>query len=151
MIPGPLPELRFIDMNLAYRWIGTPYVWAGQSLEGGDCSGHQIWRFRQQGLIGPNDDYTANGLWDLFQEGGRVEKEGLGRLAIYGRSFLEITHVAYCLGNGLSIDAIGNSSLDTAEKARKRGAFFKVMNVHRRPDLLGYVDPFQYLKAKGAT
>lgn len=151
VIPEPLQLLRFQDQMIAYQFIDTPYVWGWQSAEGADCSGFQIYRYRKLGIVSPNFDRAAQGLCNLFIGEGRIEEERMGALAMYGLSWQEVVHCAVSIGGGLSIDAIGTRYLDTPERAREAGALFDIMKVDRRADLLGFVDPFEHLKAKGVT
>lgn len=151
VIPEPLPVLRFQDQMLAYPFIGKPYIWGWQREEGADCSGFQIYRYRKLGIVKPKADYAAQGLCNLFIGEGLIEEERLGALVMYGLSWQEVVHCALCIGGGLTIDAIGNHHINTPEKAREAGALFDVMRLDRRPDLLGFLDPFTWITKKGVT
>lgn len=150
----PLPELRMLDMMLAVRFIGAPYIWAENGMlmvdgsylgMGADCSGSQIWRFRRTGIIRATDDYNSQGLWNLMGTTGALYKPKTGALAVCGKSLTKVTHVMYCLNEQLCIDAPGgDSDYDTPEEAIRDGIIFDVHRIDRRNDVVGLCDPYQW-------
>ncbi len=53
----PAPVNNGGVVGTAYSVIGTPYVWAGSSLSGMDCSGFINWVYRQHGISLPRNTH----------------------------------------------------------------------------------------------
>lgn len=112
-------------LKTAYRLMGTPYLWAGTSTKGVDCSGlvrtvlfmHDIIIPRdasQQALVGERLE-IAPGFGNL-QAGDLVF---FGRKASKGRAE-SVSHVGFYVGGGRFIHSMGDvhvSSLDPADSA----------------------------------
>jgi cell wall-associated NlpC family hydrolase len=77
-----------VAVRFAYDAIGTPYVWAGESSSGYDCSGLTLAAWRAAGKTLP---HNAAMQWDVVAHIGRssikpgdlVFYNGLGHVAIY--------------------------------------------------------------------
>lgn len=77
-----------VAVRFAYDAIGTPYVWAGESSSGYDCSGLTLAAWRAAGKTLP---HNAAMQWDVvahigrgsLQPGDLVFYSGLGHVAIY--------------------------------------------------------------------
>ena len=141
-------QLRQADLMLSMRLLNIPYIWAGQSWDGCDCSGSRILVYRTLKIIRPTDDYTAHGLYQVFGDQGLILKPVPGSFTIYGESFSRITHIAFNLTEELSIDAPGGNS---KIKEPDPDIVFGIHSIHRRSDVLAYVDPYLHLKKQGAT
>lgn len=92
--------------DTAQKYIGTPYVWGGESMdEGGmDCSGFVYAALRDAGYnIGRT---TAQGYRNY---GTKVSKDEMqaGDLVFYGKG--EASHIGIYLGNGQVIHSSGGS------------------------------------------
>ena len=72
-------HLRTSAAEYAARFIGTPYLWGGDSpMEGFDCSGLLVEVLQAHGVIERGRDYTAHGLRELFIGRDCPEITGLG-------------------------------------------------------------------------
>ena len=95
---------------IAMRYLGTPYVWAGASPGGFDCSGFVMYVYAQVGVSLPH--YTG-AQWQLGVPVARDQLEP-GDLVFFDG----IGHVGIYIGNGLFIhspqtgDVVKVSSLD---------------------------------------
>lgn len=85
-------------VEIAMQYLGVPYVWAGESPSGFDCSGLVTYVFRQVGINLPH--YAA---WQ-FQYGQPVARDALqpGDLVFFGSN---IHHVGIYVGDGNMIHA----------------------------------------------
>jgi cell wall-associated NlpC family hydrolase len=86
-------------VGIAMRYVGTPYVWGGESPAGFDCSGLVAYVYSQVGVSLPH--YTG-AQWNVgvpvarsdLQPGDLVFFDGLGHVGIYvgGNSFIHAPH-----------------------------------------------------------
>lgn len=106
-------------MNIAEyaaRFIGRPYIWAGDGtgkyLGGFDCSGLVVECLNAFGFVA--GDFTAKGLYSRLLELGWVNvPKGLETAAdvvFWGKGTASVTHVSIAMGNGLHIEAGGGGS-----------------------------------------
>jgi len=63
----PLMTRREIFIEYAMSWLGQRYIWAGDGPLF-DCSGFDVECLKAVGVISPNVDYSAAGLFDLFKD-----------------------------------------------------------------------------------
>jgi cell wall-associated NlpC family hydrolase len=68
--------------------LGVPYVWAGASPSGFDCSGLVMWAFAQVGVSLPHNAAAQYGMGSpvdrsSLQPGDLVFFSGLGHVGIY--------------------------------------------------------------------
>ena len=128
----------------ALQFAGLPYIWGGDDpILGFDCSG-----FAQEILLAfgahpnPPTDLTAQGLYDALSKTGQYNSTLVGALAFYGKSHLNITHVAVIIGNNLIIEAGGGGSATTsAAAAARNNAYIRIRPLHRRKDLIACILP----------
>jgi cell wall-associated NlpC family hydrolase/regulator of replication initiation timing len=100
-----LQHLRVSDevqkqvVETAFRYLGVPYVWGGESPEGMDCSGLTKYVYRQHGIDLPHNAAMQ------FKLGTPVEVKDLqpGDLLFWGPG--DPHHVAMYIGNGKYIEA----------------------------------------------
>ena len=117
-------------VNAAQKYMGTPYVWGGESMsEGGmDCSGFVYNALKDSGHnVGRT---TAEG----YRQGGTsVSKDNLkpGDLVFYGSG--KATHIAIYAGDGKIIHSSGS---DKNTKSNP-GKGVTVTNIDYRNDYLG--------------
>ena len=109
-------------VQIAMQYIGAPYVWAGESPSGFDCSGLVTYVFRQVGISLPH--YAAG----QFRCGEPVARADLqpGDLVFFGSS---IHHVGIYVGDGNMIHApytgasVRINSMDRSDYAGARRVY----------------------------
>ena len=116
-------------VNAAKKYIGTPYVWGGESMsEGGmDCSGFVYSALRDAGYnVGRT---TAQGYRSY---GTKVSKGNLqaGDLLFFGKG--EASHIGIYVGNGQMIHSSGGSS----NTASNPGKGVEIKNIDYRSDFI---------------
>jgi len=86
-------------VGVALQYLGTPYVWAGASPSGFDCSGLVMYAYEQVGVSLPHSSYAMWGAGvavpkDQLQPGDIVFFDGLGHVGIYigGGEFVHAPH-----------------------------------------------------------
>ncbi len=97
---GNLPPERYSGaVSIAMRYLGVPYVWAGASPSGFDCSGLVMYVYAQLGVSLP---HNAAAQWD-YPNSVYVPRADLepGDLVF----FYDLGHVGIYIGNGEYIDA----------------------------------------------
>lgn len=122
-------------IEYARSFLGTPYLWAGSSPQGWDCSG-----FIQEVLsfagVDPKGDQTAQALLNHFIIHGKKEI-GAGSLCFYGKDKASITHVSMMTSDFTIIEAGGGNELCTDLKvSANKGAFVRERPVTHRSDLV---------------
>jgi cell wall-associated NlpC family hydrolase len=131
--------LSELTITYALSFLGTPYIWGGQSPQGADCSGFVIMVLQAEGILPNKFDATSQGLHTYFRVNGakKVRSPSQGCLAFYGKSVDRITHVALCLDGNQVIEAAGgDSTTNTAEDAAARGAHVRIRKLRYRSDLV---------------
>jgi peptidoglycan DL-endopeptidase CwlO len=101
--------------GVALSFIGTPYVWAGASPGGFDCSGLVMYAYSQVGVSLPHSSYALWGVGvsvprNQLESGDIVFFDGLGHVGIYigGGQFVHAPHTG---------DVVKVSSLDSGSYA----------------------------------
>ena len=117
-------------VDSAKRYIGTPYVWGGESMaEGGmDCSGFVYNALKDSGYnVGRT---TAQGYRGL---GTKVNKSDMqpGDLIFYGKDN-NASHIGIYIGNGQMIHSSGGSKNTKSNP----GKGVSITNVDYRGDFL---------------
>lgn len=101
--PGPRPPSPQELVAGALQFAGLPYLWAGTSSAGFDCSGFTAAVYGVHGIVLPRDADDQAGV------GTPVDRSRLqpGDLLFYGSSADQrsITHVSMYVGNGMMIQA----------------------------------------------
>jgi cell wall-associated NlpC family hydrolase len=97
-------------VGVAMSQLGTPYVWAGASPGGFDCSGLVMWAYAQVGVSLPHSTYAQYSAGvpvsrDQLQPGDLVFFDGLGHVGIYigGGQFVHAPHT----GDVVKISGLG--------------------------------------------
>lgn len=137
---------REIATAYAMQHVGLPYRWGGSDpIDGYDCSGLVQELLASVGLD-PAGDQTAAQLYGAFVHAKtHASPQDLepGSLVFFGPDRLHISHVGFCIGNGIMIEAGGGGSATTSrEAAAVQDAFVRLRPISRRRDLIAAVDPF---------
>jgi cell wall-associated NlpC family hydrolase len=101
--PWPKPTAAMVVAE-ARRFLGLPYLWAGTSGFGFDCSGFTYAVFRQLGLLLPRDAGAQ------FAKGAKVASLSalrLGDLIFFHNTSGQIHHVGMYIGDGKMIHSPG--------------------------------------------
>lgn len=117
--------------DTAQKYLGTPYVWGGESMsEGGmDCSGFVYNALKDAGYdVGRT---TAQGYRNY---GTVVDKASMqpGDLVFFGKNNNDASHIGIYLGNGQMIHSSGGSK----NTASNPGKGVTITNVDYRSDFL---------------
>jgi peptidoglycan DL-endopeptidase CwlO len=110
-------------VGVAMSYLGTPYVWAGASPSGFDCSGLVMYAYEQVGISLPHSSYA---MWsagvpvprDQLQPGDIVFFDGLGHVGIYigGGEFVHAPHT----GTDVQVSSLDSGSYaDSYDGARR--------------------------------
>lgn len=122
-----------INIELAKKYLGRPYVWGGNcEAEGGyDCSGF-VFQVLQQSGFKVNRD-TAQGYFNTFSK-YETSKTNIatGDLLFFGKSKKSITHIAIALDSKTMIESIGTSK----NTIKNKGKGISISNITRRKDLV---------------
>ncbi len=121
--PGPRPTTAADLVASARQFSGLPYLWAGKSGAGFDCSGFTAAVYGVHGIVLPRDADDQAGV------GSAVDRSLLqpGDLLFFSPSGDQrgITHVSMYVGNGMMIQApatgrtVETVSVDTPAYARQ--------------------------------
>lgn len=118
-------------VNSAQKYMGTPYVWGGESMEEGgmDCSGFVYNALKDAGYdVGRT---TAQGY---RSQGTVVSKEDMqpGDLIFFGTNNNNASHIGIYIGNGQMIHSSGGSKNTKSNP----GKGVSITNVDYRSDFL---------------
>lgn len=99
-------------VGVAMRYLGIPYVWAGSTPSGFDCSGFTEYVYAQMGVSLPHNaaaqySYGTPVSRDQLEPGDLVFFEGLGHVGIYvgGGQFIHSPHT----GDVVKISNLGDA------------------------------------------
>ena len=122
-----------INIEKAKKYLGTPYVWGGESMsEGGfDCSGFAYNVLNDSGIKVCRD--TAQGYYTTFKK-YEVAKSPIysGDLLFFGKSKNNITHVAIAVSSTEMIESIGGKK----NTKNNKGKGISISKITRRKDLI---------------
>jgi cell wall-associated NlpC family hydrolase len=99
--PSTGSTLGLEALEVAESYIGTPYVWGGDSPGGFDCSGLVQWVYAEAGLSLPR---TAQAQFDAGPE-VPVSELAPGDLVFFGSGPGDVTHVGIYAGGDEMVDA----------------------------------------------
>ena len=117
--------------DAAQKYIGTPYVWGGESMsEGGmDCSGFVYNALKDAGYnMGRT---TAQGYRSYGKTVGKSDMQP-GDLIFFGKNNNNASHIGIYIGNGQMIHSAGGSNNTKANP----GKGVSIVNVDHRSDFL---------------
>lgn len=108
--PVPPPATYGGVVGVAMQYLGIPYVWAGSTPSGFDCSGFTSYVYAKMGVSLPHNaaaqySYGTPVSRDQLQPGDLVFFEGLGHVGIYvgGGEFIHSPHT----GDVVKISSLG--------------------------------------------
>lgn len=133
-------------MNLliayAMSMLNTPYKWGGNNpLQGFDCSGLVQYVLKSAGMV-PKQDFTAQKLYEYFENDSTHNTYAPGSLVFYGESINKITHVALMIDRYRVIEAAGGDHTTlTFDDAKLKDAAVRIRLVNYRPDLVAILKP----------
>ena len=110
---APVPDARYGGVvGIAMQFLGVPYVWAGASPSGFDCSGLIMYAYGQMGVSLPHNAAMQYGMGaavsrDQLQAGDLVFFNGLQHAGIYigGGLFIHSPHT----GDVVKISSLSDS------------------------------------------
>jgi cell wall-associated NlpC family hydrolase len=110
--PAPPPSRYGGVVGIAMQYLGVPYVWAGASPSGFDCSGFIMYVYAQVGVSLPHNAAMQYGMGspvsrDALEPGDLVFFNGLGHAGIYigGGQFIHAPHT----GDVVKISSLSDS------------------------------------------
>lgn len=96
-------------VSSAKQFIGTPYVWGGESPKGFDCSGFIQYVFQQQGLLVPR---TVSELWNFSKP---VNTLSVGDFVFFETTRSGPSHMGIYTGNNQFIHAGESRGVEVSE------------------------------------
>lgn len=103
-------------VNIAFKYLGTPYIWGGTSPSGFDCSGFVQYVYREAGINISRTTYTQ------ISEGYAVSDLQPGDLVFFG-SYSSPYHVGMYIGNGQYIHAPTEGDVVKVASLQYRGDY----------------------------
>jgi len=133
--------LKTLLSLMAFQYIGTPYIWAGNNYDGLDCSGLVLKSLHDVGVTLP--DMTAQTIynWALSKKFESCEPSA-DCLLFFGGSDKHLTHVAIALDEKYMIEAAGagRNSLTMSKKDLARiDARVRIKPITNRGDLIASI------------
>lgn len=122
----------------AMRLIGTPYFFGGDdTMSGFDCSGFVSELLRASGLESYTFRTNAQGILNALKSRGNIMPAQLGALAFYGKSPIDVDHIAFCIDEYSMIEAGGGDGTTlNLVTAIRQNAFVRIRPVRFRRDFL---------------
>ena len=117
-------DLRESIVLTAKEFLNIPYLWAGKSFFGVDCSGLVQLVFKIHNIKFPRDSYQQAELGEALSF---VEESLPGDIAFFENSEGKVVHVGIMMENQQIIHASGKVRIDTLDST---GIFNKEQNLH---------------------
>jgi peptidoglycan DL-endopeptidase CwlO len=131
-----------IAIEYAKSFIGKPYIWGGDGSgkKGGfDCSGFVLEVLWSVGAYIGGDTTAQNLLNYARKSWTKSASNEKGGIAFFGKSASAITHVTFCIGNNLMIEAGGGGS--DCKTAETSTGFVRMRPITNRKDLVAVYLP----------
>ena len=130
---------RDIAVQIAWSYMGQPYIWGGDDpIKGFDCSGLIVEILKSLGYISEEEDYTANNLISRFyriHEISQYEVPDKGDIVFWQEPNGYFSHVEIAVSDRFSIGASGGGRrVRSIKDAIKYNAFVKVRPISREDD-----------------
>jgi len=121
-------RLYFVEYSKA--WTGRPYYWGGDDpLQGFDCSGLVVEGLKGIGFLEENDDYAAEGLFNLYKS-KEVMAPYAGCLIFWFNTDNKAVHIAIAIDKDFMIHAGGGGRKTTSyAEAIRTNAFIKMRHI----------------------
>jgi cell wall-associated NlpC family hydrolase len=120
-------------IELAKKYLGSPYLWGGKTIWGMDCSGFTQVIFSMLGMLIPRD------ASEQVKRGKTIEFTAAiqpGDLAFFENSEGKITHVGICMDESHIIHASGEVRIDRLDHQgifnRDQGKYTHTLRVIKR-------------------
>ena len=140
MTQNEIARKWFVKTALSY--LGTPYIWGGDDPSGFDCSGFVIECLKSAGMLTENEDYTAEGLYQLYED-KVTTSPSKGNIVFYLNKNRKVFHVSICLDDYFQIGAFGgDSNNNNIQNAWSKNAFVKIRPIRLNNPNIIYVDLF---------
>lgn len=129
-------SIRSKALEVAFRYIGDPYEWAGDGPGGiggddFDCSGFIQHILVETGVYPPSIDFTAQNIYNAYKKFA-ITVPIRGGIAFYGKKSNSIKHCVLIINRRAIIGAHGGGIQKiTVEK------------IDYRNDIIAMVDPFK--------
>ena len=127
----------------AMSFLGTPYIYGGNTRYGMDCGGLVMEILKSAGAAPPYD-HNSQMLYDYFEHRGEWNRYGIGTLVFYGKNVTAIEHVALMIDdrNKRIIEAHGNRSVTDPIEALKLGYEVRIRHIDYRKDRVAVIRPY---------
>jgi hypothetical protein len=106
------PDSKIKLLDIAKRYLGSPYLWGGRSIFGLDCSGFVQIVFKLKGILLPRDASQQVNIGNTLNF---LEEAIDGDLAFFENEEGNIVHVGILIGNDKIIHASGEVKIDSID------------------------------------
>jgi len=132
----------YLVLNYAMRFIGTPYIWGGNTrLDGFDCSGF-VQEILWYGGVDPAGDQTAQALYNKLSKNEYRSILKPGSVLFFGQSRNSVSHIAIAVDHGTMIESGGGDrSCTTRARAHEKNAFVRLSPLNNRSDMVACLLP----------
>lgn len=103
--------------NLAYQFVGIPYLWGGRSTKGFDCSGFTQTIYKLHGIDLPRDANMQVNVGQAVALDDSLKNFQAGDLLFFGKDLDHITHVGMYIGDGEFIHSDGMVKINSFDPA----------------------------------
>ncbi|MDR2123274.1 MAG: C40 family peptidase [Flavobacteriaceae bacterium] len=110
LITGKQDKSRILE--LAFKYINTPYLWGGKTTYGIDCSGLVQMVYKMAGYKLPRDTYQQAEVGEVLSF---IEEAEPGDLAFFENQEGKIVHVGFILSNQKILHAHGKVRIDNLD------------------------------------
>ncbi len=128
-------------VQYALQFVGIPYRWGGKVPPGFDCSGLVQELLASVAMDVPGDQ-NAQTYFHIFSKSGVMCQARAGALAFFGKSELEITHIAMLIDGHRMIEAGGGDETVISDQiAWQKRAYVRIRPLGARSDCVAILMP----------